>query len=475
MSSRAWLVAVLAVLGGCTLSPTTPYDGGGSGVPSWEDAASAGDAAFDDATLDASAPLDGGASLDAGRDASEPPDALADADTDAGLPADASEDGGQGEDAALDLDAEILTDAAPVDTGVEPEDSGAAPVDSGVERNEAGVSFDGAAPIDGGRADAAPAADSGVAMDSGTPVDSGVVFDAGPPDSGVVALVIELNGGGTVSGPGILCSGALCGGNYPPGTMLTLSAIPQGGWGFSDWSGAPGCEATTCSVTLTADLTLEARFEDGLFSYYPLDADTNDASGNGRHVAGQSGAITTVAGQVNAARRFTAPSWYRIPDAQALEGTAVATFCAWLAPGTTSSSEQVVLRKLDVLQLALTHDGTTRAVRAELVQPGSLGGLVRTSVSAPLPADPWVHVCTRFCPGLLGGLTPSVQLFVDGTGGNPVAGGLATTLNSNNADFYAGGCNGCTAAQSFGGALDEVKVWSRCLTPEQIAAETARR
>lgn len=75
-------------------------------------------------------------------------------------------------------------------------------------------------------------------------------------------LVISVagSGPGTVTGPGISCSGA-CQHNYPVGTVVPLTATPGRGTMFDGWSGActgmGACEVTMdAHETVTADFTL---------------------------------------------------------------------------------------------------------------------------------------------------------------------------------------------------------------------------
>ncbi len=68
-------------------------------------------------------------------------------------------------------------------------------------------------------------------------------------------------GNGTVTSTpvGIAC-GATCTAPFAAGTMVTLSAVPQTGSGFSGWSGG-GCSGTgACTVTLNASTTVTATF-----------------------------------------------------------------------------------------------------------------------------------------------------------------------------------------------------------------------
>jgi phospholipase C len=70
-------------------------------------------------------------------------------------------------------------------------------------------------------------------------------------------------GGGTItSNPaGINCPGS-CSANFANGTAVVLTAAPESGDTFAGWSG-PCTGLQTCSVTLTANVTVTSTFENG--------------------------------------------------------------------------------------------------------------------------------------------------------------------------------------------------------------------
>jgi len=67
-------------------------------------------------------------------------------------------------------------------------------------------------------------------------------------------LTITKNGKGTVTANPTAAS-------YAPGTVVTLTATPDPGFPWIGWGGACSGTATTCSVTMNANLSVVANFK----------------------------------------------------------------------------------------------------------------------------------------------------------------------------------------------------------------------
>jgi Divergent InlB B-repeat domain len=74
-----------------------------------------------------------------------------------------------------------------------------------------------------------------------------------------LSVSVGGDGTGTVSAPGLTCSGASCTGQYKAGTAVTLTAAPTNGSTLTGWTGCTAAGAT-CSVSMTADRTVTAAF-----------------------------------------------------------------------------------------------------------------------------------------------------------------------------------------------------------------------
>jgi hypothetical protein len=100
------------------------------------------------------------------------------------------------------------------------------------------------------------------------------------PSAATMTVTIAGPGDGTVtSAPvGISCSNT-CSAPFPSGTLVTLTAVPTSGSTFGGWDGG-GCSGTaTCTVVLTTDQTVDARFEEDQSTATLTVSQTGDGAG----------------------------------------------------------------------------------------------------------------------------------------------------------------------------------------------------
>jgi hypothetical protein len=137
--------------------------------------------------------------------------------------------------------------------------------DSGVDGGSiAADAGEDAAIVDAGTNDSGEddsgAIDSGV-LDSGL-IDSGA-NDSGAPDGGNHLLFVETSTGGRVSSDprGLDCRGpSTCAADFPPRTMVTLTASAAPGFSFSAWTGDCSGTSSTATVSMTSDKRCSASF-----------------------------------------------------------------------------------------------------------------------------------------------------------------------------------------------------------------------
>jgi hypothetical protein len=67
--------------------------------------------------------------------------------------------------------------------------------------------------------------------------------------------------GAVTSSPSGLDCGTDCSESYPSGTTVTLNAAPGAGSVFTGWSGCETVDGASCTVTMTAESSVTARFD----------------------------------------------------------------------------------------------------------------------------------------------------------------------------------------------------------------------
>ncbi len=156
-----------------------------------------------------------------------------------------------------------------------------------------------------------------------------VPFDAAPDSPGMVALTLVRTGtgmGDVTSVPAGVNCGATCVGTYPAGTMVTLTAAPLSGSTFTRWSGACSGSSTTCTLTLSTNMTASADFGQIMRTLTVI------PGGNG------TGAITSSVGGINCPGLCT----IQVPDQSQVVLTAAptgsSTFLGWSAASLCSGT-----------------------------------------------------------------------------------------------------------------------------------------
>jgi hypothetical protein len=125
-----------------------------------------------------------------------------------------------------------------------------------------------------------------VTMNSNTAVIASFIPDPGVGGGGTLTIIKNGTGSGTVtSTPSGIDCGADCSESYSDGTVVTLTASPDGGSIFAGWSGA--CSGTgTCQVTMNSNTAVIASFipdpgVGGSINYTPINLTQNGATYDG--------------------------------------------------------------------------------------------------------------------------------------------------------------------------------------------------
>ena len=98
-------------------------------------------------------------------------------------------------------------------------------------------------------------------------------FDPPPPPPPPVILTVSVSGSGVVNGAGINCGlgATTCRTTVATGTSVALTASAAGHVRFMGWSGTCSGTSSACSVTVNADSSVGASFEDEVRVIQPND------------------------------------------------------------------------------------------------------------------------------------------------------------------------------------------------------------
>jgi hypothetical protein len=86
------------------------------------------------------------------------------------------------------------------------------------------------------------------------------VFTTPPPQAKARLTVLTDGHGSVQSAPAGIDCGTTCMATFDPGTLVSLTAVADVGYRFAGWSGGCGGQGN-CSVTMSGDTQLSARFE----------------------------------------------------------------------------------------------------------------------------------------------------------------------------------------------------------------------
>ncbi|MBN1676292.1 MAG: SUMF1/EgtB/PvdO family nonheme iron enzyme, partial [Kiritimatiellae bacterium] len=246
-----------------------------------------------------------------------------------------------------------------------------------------------------------------------------------------------------------------------------ITATAATNWAFDHWTGdVPGGSETNNPLNLTMDQARavtacfvgDAGWDEtvGLLAYYPFDGNANDESGNGHHGTVQGAALTAdVHQQADSAYSFDGASWISLDGSRPLNGSATTfAFSVWIKPSSPDSGnfyehhggfQDVVLscEATQVCWLVCDTSGAQHYAKSSELVPGEWTHVVGTYDGAvqELYINTALAAVTNW-QGPLWWSDPSVE---EGIGG-------ASSPTNNR----------------FAGVIDEVRVYDRALTGEQV-------
>jgi hypothetical protein len=192
---------------------------------------------------------------------------------------------------------------------------------------------------------------------------------------------------------------------------------------------------------------------------------TSDASGLGNH--GTLREAQFVAGKFGNGLSFDgANDWVTVADAASLDLTTGMTIEAWVQPGAMSGWETVVMKQRgagDMAYALYAHDGAPQAggvaAPAGYVSAGGAHQAIRGA--SALAAGEWVHLAVTYD-------RTTLKIYVNGAlvASRPQSGQIAVS----GAVLRIGG-NSSFTGEFYAGLIDEVRVYNRALSLEEIQTD----
>ncbi|HPT21904.1 MAG TPA: sialidase domain-containing protein [Bacteroidales bacterium] len=204
--------------------------------------------------------------------------------------------------------------------------------------------------------------------------------------------------------------------------------------------------------------TEEITLTDGLVAYYPFNGNANDESGNGNNGTVHGATLANDrAGKANSAYSFNGINNYiEVSDSPELDITNEITICAWRYITTNSLGRLV--RKINTWGPPVGGyilSGAADYINSEL-QLDSRTGVVITRHESTYPLNTWGFVSMTFDG-------TRVTLYYNGEviKKEDVAGHIV----ANNVNLLIGASE---RVEYFGGSIDEVRIYNRALSQEEI-------
>lgn len=203
--------------------------------------------------------------------------------------------------------------------------------------------------------------------------------------------------------------------------------------------------------------------QDNLTSYWKLDGNSNDSVGTN---TGTDTAITysTTSGKINSGASFNgSTSKIGLPNGSAPTGGNARSISMWFNSSTTQQ-DQLFGYGVVAAQQAFVIFTNMNGQIGKLGLNCNNGDFLTTNVVFTNDSS-WVHLVVTYAGG---GLTNSnVLMYVNGVleaTNNPAA----ATANTSNSNFAIGFDSVYAASLHLTGAVDEVAVWSRAITPQEV-------
>jgi beta-lactam-binding protein with PASTA domain len=283
-----------------------------------------------------------------------------------------------------------------------------------------------------------------------------------------VALTVS-SGPPTVQVPGVVGQTRSAAESTIAGAGLTVGTVT-----YETSSVAAGlviAQSPTAGTTVTLPSTVTLKVSSGPAAATPaglvvsLNFDTvsgttvSDASGLNNH--GTIYGAVAAAGKVGGALQFDGyDDWVTVADAASLDLTNGMTLEAWIRPSAIDGWRTVIMKEgAGNAPYYLYANNPDISRPAGYFQSGA--GIRGVTGTTMLPADAWTHLAVTYD-------ATNMRLYVNGLAVRTVA--RAGAINQSAGALRIGG-NGVWPAEFFAGIIDEVRVYNRALSGDEITAD----
>jgi len=247
------------------------------------------------------------------------------------------------------------------------------------------------------------------------------------------------------------------------GFTHTLEARDQGNHSFASWSdgGAQTHDVTVPTVdrTFTATYTQTTTLPPGAVGEWKLDEGTGtqaaDSTGNG-HLGTLVGGPVWTAGHVGSALQFDGTDdWVDLAQEAAFDFTGAFSVSFWMKRNGFSNVWEAMVDKADSSWGVARNNNGHSVAFTTFNSSGTPQDLFGTTT---IDDDQWHHVVAVYTG-------TQKQLYIDGVLNASV--GYSQVVRTNNFNVRLG-MNEEYAPAFYGGALDEVRIYGRALTPAEV-------
>jgi hypothetical protein len=198
----------------------------------------------------------------------------------------------------------------------------------------------------------------------------------------------------------------------------------------------------------------------GLVGYWPFCGNANDDSGNGNNGTNNGATLTTDRfGNSNSAYSFNGiNNWIQVANSSILNPVAI-TISAWIKPNDyyNGNASFIVNKGFDQNQGHYDLNIATSNQKLRFV----LGPNIYSESNSVMNLNEW-----KFITATITGLT--MKIYINGVLENTVTQSTNFGLGSNIEDLYFGKMNSVNFPYWFNGIIDDIGIWNRALTQEEI-------